>query len=233
MGFRKISPSSTIPEHSCAIVHSDSGDGIQRLNQEAAKAMAHGARVGLTVPPERAIRWLTLNPAKSLGLDDRIGTLEAGKGADLVIWNGNPFSVYALAEQVFIDGALSFDRAHPQIHAAIRFPVGQAHCGVATMKSLHLVVLAASLIGAQGATAQEFVIRGATVHTASAKGTLKNTDVLVRGGVIVAIGSGTAAPNATVIDAKGRELTPGLFGGLTDIGIEEIGGESANRRCDS
>jgi len=101
------------PEHSCAIVHSDSGDGIQRLNQEAAKAMAHGARVGLTVPPERAIRWLTLNPAKSLGLEDRIGTLEAGKGADVVIWNGNPFSVYALAEQVFIDGALSFDRAHP------------------------------------------------------------------------------------------------------------------------
>ncbi len=102
------------PEHSCAIVHSDSGDGIQRLNQEAAKAMAHGARVGLTVPPERAIRWLTLNPAKSLGLDDRIGTLEAGKGADVVIWNGNPFSAYALAEQVFIDGALTFDRAHPK-----------------------------------------------------------------------------------------------------------------------
>ena len=101
------------PEHSCAIVHSDSGDGIQRLNQEAGKAMAHGQRVGLRVPPERAIKWLTLNPAKSLGLDDRIGTIENGKGADVVIWNGNPFSVYALAEQVFIDGALTFDRAHP------------------------------------------------------------------------------------------------------------------------
>ena len=94
------------------------------------------------------------------------------------------------------------------------------------MKSLHLVVLAASVIGAQCATAQDFIIRGATVHTASAKGTLKNTDVLVRGGVIVAIGSEAAAPNATVIDAKGKELTPGLFGGLTEIGIEEIGGES-------
>jgi imidazolonepropionase-like amidohydrolase len=101
------------PEHSCAIVHSDSGDGIQRLNQEAAKAMAHGERVGLHVPPERAIRWLTSNPAKSLGLDDRIGTLEVGKGADVVVWNRNPFSVYALAEQVFIDGALRFDRANP------------------------------------------------------------------------------------------------------------------------
>ena len=101
------------PEHSCAIVHSDSADGIQRLNQEAAKAMAHGERVGLHIPPERAIRWLTANPAKSLGLEDRIGTLEAGKGADVVVWNRNPFSVYALAEQVYIDGALRFDRANP------------------------------------------------------------------------------------------------------------------------
>jgi imidazolonepropionase-like amidohydrolase len=101
------------PEHSCAIVHSDSADGIQRLNQEAAKAMAYGGRVGINIPPERAIRWLTANPAKSLGLEDRIGTLEPGKGADVVIWNRNPFSVYALAEQVFIDGALKFDRAHP------------------------------------------------------------------------------------------------------------------------
>src|ERR1700689_710685 len=77
------------------------------------------------------------------------------------------------------------------------------------MKSLHLVVLAASVLGAQCAAAQEFIIRGATVHTASAKGTLKNTDVLVRGGVIVAIGSETAAPNATGIDGKGKELRPG------------------------
>ncbi len=113
------------PEHSCAIVHSDSGDGIQRLNQEAAKAMAHGARAGLAVPPERAIRWLTLNPAKSLGLEDRIGTLEAGKGADVVIWNRNPFSDYALAEQVFIDGALTFDRAHPKPSPRSDFLLGR------------------------------------------------------------------------------------------------------------
>jgi imidazolonepropionase-like amidohydrolase len=112
------------PERSCAIVHSDSGDGIQRLNQEAAKAMAHGERAGLTIPPERAIRWLTANPAKSLGLDDRIGTLEVGKAADVVIWNRNPFSVYALADQVFIDGALGFDRAHPSAKPRSDFLLG-------------------------------------------------------------------------------------------------------------
>jgi imidazolonepropionase-like amidohydrolase len=120
------------PEHSCAIVHSDSGDGIQRLNQEAAKAMAHGQRAGLSVAPERAIRWLTANPAKSLGLEDRIGTLEAGKAADVVIWNGNPFSVYALADQVFIDGALTFDRAHPTVEPRSDFLLGE-HLGEAPL----------------------------------------------------------------------------------------------------
>jgi imidazolonepropionase-like amidohydrolase len=124
-GVQENLPMVDFPEHSCAIVHSDSADGIQRLNQEAAKAMAHGQRVGLTVPPERAIRWLTLNPAKSLGLDDRIGTLEPGKGADVVIWNANPFSVYALAEQVFIDGALKFDRAHPPLKPRSDFLLGR------------------------------------------------------------------------------------------------------------
>jgi imidazolonepropionase-like amidohydrolase len=101
------------PANSCAMLHSDSEDGIQRLNQEAAKAMAKGVRAGLKIPPERAVRWLTSNPAKALGLEDRIGTIEPNKNADLVVWSSNPFSVYALADQVFIDGALAFDRAHP------------------------------------------------------------------------------------------------------------------------
>ncbi|HET9391116.1 MAG TPA: amidohydrolase [Steroidobacteraceae bacterium] len=67
----------------CAIVHSDSDEGIQRLNQEAAKAIAYGARAGLNIPPERAIQWLTSNPAKALGLLARTGTLEPGKMGDV------------------------------------------------------------------------------------------------------------------------------------------------------
>jgi len=101
------------PEGGCAIVHSDSEEGIQRLNQEAAKAMTRGNLAGFSIAPERAVRWITANPAKALGILDRTGTLEAGKMADVVIWNGTPFSVYALAEQVFVDGVLLYDRAHP------------------------------------------------------------------------------------------------------------------------
>jgi len=109
----------------CAIVHSDSEEGIQRLNQEAAKAMAHGARVGLVVSPERAIRWITANPAKALGILDKTGTLEPGKMADVVVWNGTPFSVYALADQVFIDGALVLDRENPAPRPRSDFLLGQ------------------------------------------------------------------------------------------------------------
>ena len=100
------------------------------------------------------------------------------------------------------------------------------------MKSFTLTIIAAGAMAcAQGSTAQDFVIRGATVHTSTAKGTLKNTDVLVRGGLIAAIGSDAAAPGVAVIEAKGRDLTTGLFGGLTDIGLEEIAEE--NQTIDS
>lgn len=101
------------PEGGCAIVHSDSSEGIQRLNQEAAKAMTRGIRAGLDIPPERAIRWVTSNAAHALGIEKQTGSLEPGKMADVVIWNGTPFSVYALADQVFVDGALLFDRSKP------------------------------------------------------------------------------------------------------------------------
>jgi imidazolonepropionase-like amidohydrolase len=111
-------------KNGCAIVHSDSAEGIQRLNQEAAKAMARGNRAGLSITPEHAIRWLTSNAAKALGIADQVGTLEAGKQADVVLWNGNPFSVYAKADQVFIDGALRFDRNDPTLQHQADFMLG-------------------------------------------------------------------------------------------------------------
>jgi imidazolonepropionase-like amidohydrolase len=113
------------PANSCAIVHSDSEEGIQRLNQEAAKVMAHAKLVNMDIPPERAIRWLTRNPAKALGILDQTGTLEAGKMADVVVWNGNPFSVYAKAEQVYVDGARVYDRNDATRQPQSDFMLGQ------------------------------------------------------------------------------------------------------------
>lgn len=113
------------PADSCAIVHSDSDEGIQRLNQEAAKAMAAGHRAGLDIPPERAIRWLTGNAAQALGIGEQAGTLVPGKMADVVLWSGNPFSVYAHAERVWIDGALLYDRNDPARQPVSDFMLGQ------------------------------------------------------------------------------------------------------------
>ena len=108
----------------CAIIHSDSAIGIQRLNQEAAKAMAAGNRAGFNILPSRAIKWITSNPAKALGIADKVGSLEAGKMADLVIWDGNPFSVYSKTEKVFVDGLLLYDKDNPSTPKATDFELG-------------------------------------------------------------------------------------------------------------
>lgn len=114
------------PANSCAIVHSDSPEGIQRLNQEAAKVMAAARRAQMPeIAPERAIVWMTGNAAKALGIEAVTGTLEAGKNADVVVWNGNPFSSYALADQVFIDGHRYYDRSVPSSKPVSDFTLGQ------------------------------------------------------------------------------------------------------------
>ena len=107
-----------------AIVHSDDPSGAQRLNQEAAKGIAAGRELGINVPDDVAIRWLTINPAWALGLDDRIGSLAVGKNADVVLWSGNPFSVYTRAERAWIDGALMFDRSDPAQRWRTDFELG-------------------------------------------------------------------------------------------------------------
>ncbi len=118
------------PEGSCAVIHSDDAELTQRLNQEAAAALAAGRRIGMNISEERAISWITLNPARSLGIADQTGSLETGKRADVVIWSANPFSVYARADQVFIDGALTFDRANPAYQPLSDFELGQPGFGL-------------------------------------------------------------------------------------------------------
>jgi len=109
----------------CAIVHSDDPNGIQRLNQEAAKALAAGRRAGVNISDAMAWRWLTSNPAKSLGIYDRTGSLAPGKMADVVLWNGDPFSVYSRPDKVWIDGALMYDSANPRRRPVSDFELGQ------------------------------------------------------------------------------------------------------------
>ncbi|HSC17778.1 MAG TPA: amidohydrolase [Rhizomicrobium sp.] len=109
----------------CAMIHSDDPIGIQRLNQEVAKAMAAGRRMGYRITRAHAIAWMTRNPARALGILSQTGTLEKGKMGDVVLWDGDPLSVYAHAEKVFIDGALIYDRNNPKLSPRSDFEVGQ------------------------------------------------------------------------------------------------------------
>jgi len=86
--------------------NSDSEELARRLNTEAAKAIRYGG-----MPPEEAIRTVTINPAKSLLIDGRVGSLEPGKDADFAIWSGSPLSPYSRCEQTWIEGRRYFDRA--------------------------------------------------------------------------------------------------------------------------
>jgi imidazolonepropionase-like amidohydrolase len=85
-------------------INSDDAEMARRLNQEAAKAVKYGG-----VPEEEALKFVTLNPAKLLHLDSRMGSLKVGKDADIVIWTDNPLSIYARAYRTYVDGICYYD----------------------------------------------------------------------------------------------------------------------------
>ncbi|MFM5932232.1 MAG: amidohydrolase [Novosphingobium sp.] len=109
----------------CVVIHSDDENGIQRLNQEAAKVQGDARRAGIAISDEEVIRWLTLNPAAAMGIDKMTGSLTAGKMADVVLWNAHPLSTYARPDKVWIDGALMFDSADPKRRPVSDFELGQ------------------------------------------------------------------------------------------------------------
>jgi len=113
----------------CGVIHSDDENGIQRLNQEVAKVLSSGRHAGIDVPDQVAWKWLSLGPATAMGIADKTGSLKPGKMADVVLWNGNPFSVYTRPEKVWIDGALLYDAADPARRPVSDFELGQPGAG--------------------------------------------------------------------------------------------------------
>ena len=95
------------------VIHSDMSHRVQHLNQEAAKALYAGIRLGLDVNEDEALKWITRNPAVALGIERETGTLEAGKMADIVLWDKHPFSIYATPVLVLVDGIVIHDRSLP------------------------------------------------------------------------------------------------------------------------
>jgi imidazolonepropionase-like amidohydrolase len=232
----------------CAIVHSDDPGGIQRLNQEAAKAMRAGQAAGIDITRTDAIRWLTINPARALAVDKVTGSLEVGKNADVVIWSGDPFSVYSRAERVFVDGAVLYDRAR-----AAAPPRSDFLTGLMMPEDVHPAAASASGLASQGAQndagrrapgtprptqpvgdaasgprAPEagpsplLAITNARIYTASGP-VIERGTIVLGGATIVSVGADVPVPaGAKVIDAAGKVVTPGLIESSTSIGIVEI-----------
>ena len=113
----------------CAVIHSDDPIQVQRLNQEIAKAMSAGNRMGLDITPAKAIRWGTQNAAIALGLEDEIGSLAVGKNADIVLWTKHPLSVYSHASKVWVDGTLRYDRFDSSVQPTSDFNLGIIKAG--------------------------------------------------------------------------------------------------------
>ncbi|MCP3138978.1 amidohydrolase family protein [Pyxidicoccus xibeiensis] len=228
-----------------AVIHSDSAYGIQRLNQEAGKAMWRARESGLPVTEEEALRWVTLNPAWMMGVEAVTGSLEVGKMADVVLWRGHPLSVYARAQRVWTDGVVTFDAATGVVDAS-DFEVGESAANAAKLvaksapsPSLEDLGLAARCDVTKDAACAALlplepqactVFTGVTAFTGTEW--VKDALVHVVGGRVEAVvrsARGTLPAGCRQVDGKGRVLTAGLIDPLTELGLVEVGAEETTQ----
>jgi imidazolonepropionase-like amidohydrolase len=252
----KIEAIDAIPYNAALMMHagvvvsidSDSAEHARRLPSEAGKMVKWG---GLT--EEQALALVTINPAKQLRIDKRVGSLEVGKDGDVVIWTAHPLSSYAVVERTYIDGTLYYDRQRDLQRVAdvqkekdqlvaVEQATGQR--SQATGEKPEAAGQGPQAIGhrPQGPSPDNLPSvdrKGAAAETKAPTGVLviKNArivpvtrpviergSILIRNGRIEAVGPDAAAPpGARVIDATGLEVYPGWINARTTIGLAEPG----------
>jgi imidazolonepropionase-like amidohydrolase len=227
-------------------VNSDSAEHARRLNTEAAKSMHWG---GLT--EDEALALVTINSAKQLRVDSRVGSLEVGKDADVVIWNKHPLSTYAIVDRVYIDGQQYYDRlgeerrltdartekgalaaaegrsgtTAPQTGAdAPKVPQVPKAPEVPEVPRAEMPeVPGFGFSEVQSASGPVSAITNARIYPISSP-VIERGTVIIRGNRIEAVGANVAVPaGAQVIDAKGGEVYPGFIDARTTLGLSEPG----------
>lgn len=189
-------------------INTDGLAGVTALNIDAAKTMRFG---GLT--EEEALKTITLNPAKQLGIDHRTGSIEVGKDADLAIWDGHPLSVYSTCILTMVEGEVYFERRDA-------FGVD----GKSLRKSVLDVTPRPAVETPPGPRAESYAIVGATLHPISGP-SIPNGTLVVENGRISAVGSNPRIPaGARRIDGRGLHVYPGFFDAYTGMGLSEISG---------
>ncbi|MFL5355408.1 amidohydrolase family protein [Archangium sp.] len=225
-----------------SVIHSDSALGIQRLNQEAGKAMWRARESGVPISEEEALRWVTLHPAWVMGVEERTGSLEPGKMADVVLWKNHPLSVYARAQRTWADGVVTYDAARGAGEAS-DFELGERAEASAKLVAQPAAVPTLTDAGLEArceptkdaACARPLELKAdaaCTVFldvTVLSNGTwTPHASVLVENGKVTRVGTGGAVPaGCRTVEGKGRVLAPGFVDALTSLGVVEIGGEES------
>ncbi|MBL8225066.1 MAG: amidohydrolase family protein [Chromatiales bacterium] len=214
-------------------LNSDDSSLARRLNLEAAKTIRYG---GFT--PEQALATVTINPARQLKIDSRVGSLAPGKDADVVIWSGDPLSVYSVADETFVEGRLLFSRARdaehrprvrearPMLAREVRgsdVPSPAKPDAKPSAPAVRRPAAKPAYRMAAGAPLQPVAVVGATVHTLEGPA-IADGVVVFAGGRITAVGGpGTPVPDgARIVQATGKHLWPGIIHTNTVLGISEI-----------
>lgn len=227
-------------------INSDSAEHSRRLNTEAAKSMHWG---GLT--EDEALALVTINPARQLRIDTRVGSLETGKDADVVIWNKHPLSTYAIVDRVYIDGTQYYDRLAEERRVtdagrekATLVAAERPAAATATPDQPSAFSLRPSTDDAQrstngsqpsgspgvngagqraGAGGAAIAITNARIFPISGPAIERGT-IVIRGNRIEAVGADVTVPaGAQVVDAKGGEVYPGFIDARTTLGLNEPG----------
>lgn len=218
------------------VVHSDSDEDIRYLNIEAAKARKAGKEIGIEVDDAELIKWLTINPAYALGIDKKVGSIEEGKLADLVIWDGSPFSAFSKAQQVYIEGEKVLDR-QDGLRPHSDFETGLAVDGKSDSASMiatpypKVPDFSASngLVDIKSDGAEFVIIQGRVLDD---NGDLIVRHVAVADGKIVAVLSeleGSKYASWETVDVGGRLLTPGFIEVQTSLGLQIVSAEPKGR----
>ncbi|MAB80450.1 MAG: hypothetical protein CMJ89_13945 [Planctomycetes bacterium] len=190
-------------------INSDSGELVRHLYHEAAKSVRYSG-----MDPVAALRLCTLNGAIQLGVDDRVGSIEVGKDADLVLLNADPLSVYSKVEWTMVDGRIEFQRRD-----AFELDLEQAPVRVLERKVPAAVLLEASAGKKQ---ADHLAIVGGTIHPVEGED-IEDGTLLIRDGRIAGLGrSVDVPPGSQIIDAEGLHVWPGMIALNTPLGLQGV-----------
>lgn len=196
-----------------AVVKSDDAEAMRHLPLEAAKSLRYG-----NMPEPAALAMVTLNAARELGLENRIGSLEVGKDGDVAAFNGHPFNPFARCELTVIDGRVRFQRS--------RQPTAMSTASQERSKGPHPLNLAPADIRERAlewptSATGVYALHGATIHPVDGPDVAGT--VVIENGRIAAVGADAAVPDgATTVDVTGFHIYPGLIDAGTTLGINEI-----------